>query len=476
MTTPDQESALNFNQTQYQNVQSPLDVSYAHSINTIASLRDYIISEDFLAGQRLNGRMSNVRRFFCLFVTFDFLFTSLMWIICVMLNGEYIIKALTEQVIHYNIHTSLFDIVLVSFCRFVILILFYAVIYVNHWIIISISTAATCGFLITKVLYFDWPHSSQPVFEVLLVLVSFILAWGEAWFLDFRVIPQETYANRYIVAGENERTPLIRSYVQGLPSMYTESVGNFYSPQGSPEGSLHRYQPNELYPRYIVPLRLSRQEEELYKDVANKTLIEAWELFQMNDWILQKVHQNDSVYSRIGSNKKKIFKLQADIETSPRYLLDELYYREQEFPKWNSAVKESHKVHSFDECTDITYTISKDSAGGLVSSRDFVNLRHWAKRANSYIICVCKTEHPSLPNNKKMTRGENGVGCFVMEAVDNPNKCILHWIVNIDLKLWLPSGILDKEMAAMMFKFVKDLRNHISSRTNGIHAEFFAYL
>lgn len=110
------------------------------------------------------------------------------------------------------------------------------------------------------------------------MLVSFILAWGEAWFLDFRVIPQETYANRYIVgknhailifysikkkqflAGENERTPLIRSYVQGLPSMYTESVGNFYSPQGSPEGSLHRYQPSELYPRYIVPLRLSRQE------------------------------------------------------------------------------------------------------------------------------------------------------------------------------------------------------------------------
>lgn len=58
--------------------------AHSHSINTIPSLRDYIVSEDLLAGQRTNGRMSNVRRFFCLFVTFDLLFTSLMWIICVM--------------------------------------------------------------------------------------------------------------------------------------------------------------------------------------------------------------------------------------------------------------------------------------------------------------------------------------------------------------------------------------------------------
>lgn len=38
---------------------------------------------------------------------------------------------------------------------------------------------------------------------------------------------------------DNERAPLIRSYVQGLPSMYTESVGNFYSPLCSPEGSIY---------------------------------------------------------------------------------------------------------------------------------------------------------------------------------------------------------------------------------------------
>ncbi|ERL92325.1 hypothetical protein D910_09642 [Dendroctonus ponderosae] len=172
--------------------------AHSYSVNTIPSIHDYIISEDLLAGQRLDGRMSAVRRFFCLFVTFDFLFISLMWLICVMvsyvsnvhtkshiyqhshllqLNGQNIVNAFIEQILHYNIHESLFDIVLVAFMRFLLLILFYAILYINHWIVIS------------------WTKTSQPVFEVLLVLASFIVSWGEAWFLDFRVIPQEVHAN-----------------------------------------------------------------------------------------------------------------------------------------------------------------------------------------------------------------------------------------------------------------------------------------
>lgn len=36
--------------------------------------------------------------------------------------------------------------------------------------------------------------SSEPIIQVLMIIVSCLLAWGEAWFLDCRVIPQERYA------------------------------------------------------------------------------------------------------------------------------------------------------------------------------------------------------------------------------------------------------------------------------------------
>lgn len=63
----------------------------------------------------------------------------------------------------------------------------------------------------------------------------------------------------FSAATESERAPLIRSYVQGLPSVYTESVGNFYSPQGSPEGSLDRFEQSPILGLY-PPVRFTRDE------------------------------------------------------------------------------------------------------------------------------------------------------------------------------------------------------------------------
>lgn len=54
--------------------------------HNITRTPDIVLSEDLIAGARHNGRMSNVRRFFCLFVTFDLLLTFLMWLICTMVR------------------------------------------------------------------------------------------------------------------------------------------------------------------------------------------------------------------------------------------------------------------------------------------------------------------------------------------------------------------------------------------------------
>ncbi|XP_060517726.1 steroidogenic acute regulatory protein-like isoform X2 [Cylas formicarius] len=457
-------NAGNFPSYQNENVPSALQISHSHSINTISSIRDCIVSEDLLAGQRLDGRMSNVRRFFCLFVTFDVLFISLMWLICIMLKGQNIMNALEQQIVHYNIRTSLFDIVLVALGRFLVLVFFYALLYINHWIIISLSTSFSCAFLIGKVFMYDWPHSSQPVFEVLLVLASFILSWGEAWFLDFRVIPQETHASRYLITStESERAPLIRSYVQGLPSMCTESVGNFYSPLGTPEGSLYR---NEAMHVTYPSVKLTGEQEEGYQSRAAMAFQNAWDLVQESDWKLERQQGQDKVFTRNVPKVGKIFKLEAEVDASSKFLLEELYYKVQDFPKWNPAIKESHKIQIIDEHTDICYQISTNGAGGLVSSRDFVNLRRWGHIEDCYIIAFMKTEHPSLPVNSKFTRGETGVGCYLMQDVSKkPAKCRFCWVLNTNLKIKIPKFVLEKEFAGMMFTFLKDLRHHISNST-----------
>uniref|UniRef100_A0AAR5QD71 START domain-containing protein n=1 Tax=Dendroctonus ponderosae TaxID=77166 RepID=A0AAR5QD71_DENPD len=453
-------------QYSYQNQtnRSSLDMSHSYSVNTIPSIHDYIISEDLLAGQRLDGRMSAVRRFFCLFVTFDFLFISLMWLICVMLNGQNIVNAFIEQILHYNIHESLFDIVLVAFMRFLLLILFYAILYINHWIVISLSTGLSSAFLIGKVFAFDWTKTSQPVFEVLLVLASFIVSWGEAWFLDFRVIPQEVHANRYLIsATESERAPLIRRFIQGVPSMYAEST-TFYSPRSSLQGSLlHEEEPENAV---IPPEQLTPDQETHYKHLGARTLQSAWDLYQKTDWKLRRQQNESRVFDRKDPQAGTIFKLETQIDASPRYILDELYFRVANLPKWNPTVKESQKVQAIDEFTDITYQVSENGAGGIVSSRDFVNLRQWARIENAYVLCCVKCDYPQLPPNNKYVRGENGVGGYILECIDGENdKCRFTWIINPHLKVRVPKTILDRQIWSMMMGFAQNLKTHINSLT-----------
>lgn len=67
-----------------------------------------------------------------------------------------------------------------------------------------------------------------------------MLSWGEAWFLDCRVIPQERHARSYFFAAtgttQDERAPLLSSNSRSAPSVgVPESVGNFYSPYDSDE-------------------------------------------------------------------------------------------------------------------------------------------------------------------------------------------------------------------------------------------------
>lgn len=95
------------------------------------------------------------------------------------MKGETIVNALREQVIHYTIQESLFDIILAALVRFLLLLTFYGLFAINHWSIIAVScttavvdllhlnkitlfffqikltTTASCAFLIGKVFYYD---------------------------------------------------------------------------------------------------------------------------------------------------------------------------------------------------------------------------------------------------------------------------------------------------------------------------------
>ncbi|KAM4027387.1 STARD3 N-terminal-like protein isoform 1-T3 [Anomaloglossus baeobatrachus] len=198
---------------------SLLDVHSINSAELVARLESYESS-----GKK---SISDVRRTFCLFVTFDFLFVALLWII--ELNAKNILEALQKEVLQYDYYYSFFDIFLLSFLRFNVLIIAYAICKIRHWWAVAVTTAITCAFLIVKVILSK--IFSQGAFGYVLPIMSFILAWIEAWFLDFKVLPQEAEEEnrRLVIQSVSERAALL------TPG--PRSDGQFYSPPESPADS-----------------------------------------------------------------------------------------------------------------------------------------------------------------------------------------------------------------------------------------------
>ncbi|XP_054420005.1 STARD3 N-terminal-like protein [Pteronotus mesoamericanus] len=212
----DMESVLTGSQTSHASLRN------VHSVNPtqlMARIESY-------EGRGKKG-ISDVRRTFCLFVTFDLLFVTLLWIIELNVNGG-IENTLEKEVVHYDFYSSYFDIFLLAVFRFKVLILAYAVCRLRHWWAIALTTAVTSAFLLAKVILSKL--FSQGAFGYVLPIISFILAWIETWFLDFKVLPQEAEEeNRLLIVQDaSERAALIPG---GL------SDGQFYSPPESEAGS-----------------------------------------------------------------------------------------------------------------------------------------------------------------------------------------------------------------------------------------------
>ncbi|XP_063013153.1 STARD3 N-terminal-like protein isoform X2 [Melospiza melodia melodia] len=192
-------------------IQVPADAENAHSssVESCPSLRDvHSINPTQLMAriESYEGRekkgISDVRRTFCLFVTFDLLFITLLWIIELNVKGG-IETTLEKEVLHYDYSSSYFD--------------------------IFFTTAVTSAFLLAKVIISQL--FSQGAFGYVLPIISFILAWIETWFLDFKVLPQEAEEeNRFLIAQDaSERAALLHPGVL--------SDGQFYSPPESVAGS-----------------------------------------------------------------------------------------------------------------------------------------------------------------------------------------------------------------------------------------------
>ncbi|XP_041988386.1 uncharacterized protein LOC121739863 [Aricia agestis] len=468
-------------ETLLSSVSSPPYRNFSHSQSV------NLVSEDLVAGHRPQGNMSSIRRFFCLFVTFDLLFTSLMWLICVVMKGDTLVQIFDKEIVHYDVKVSLFDIVIAAVLRFLVLLLFYAILYINNWIVIAISTSFTCAFLIGKVFVYDWPDASQPVFQVFLILTSFTLSWVEAWFLDFRVLPQELQAKQIIEAivhhGATERTPLLGGPTNRHlrpQSTHGESTVNWFSPVETPESSPR---PRKAGEQVI----LTQDQIDEYTQMAEKSMENAFRTIHLGGWKLEKrgSHKGDMVESVHTDEFGKVYRLTALIDCPAKFMYEELKNNLTKLPEWNPTILKSEMIKEVGPGIDLSYQVTAGGGRGIIAARDFVILRRNAALGRDgrptddepygYIASGVSVAVPGYPPFRDYVRGHNKVGCWFLrpKMVDvgdkMEEKSIFQWLMCCDLKGKIPQFVLDAAFATVMLDYIVHVRKFVAeSRAKGL--------
>uniref|UniRef100_A0A4W4HPW5 StAR-related lipid transfer protein 3 n=1 Tax=Electrophorus electricus TaxID=8005 RepID=A0A4W4HPW5_ELEEL len=340
------------------------------------------------AGERRS--ISDVRRTFCLFVTFDLLFVSLLWII--------------EN---------------------------------DHLFLLS------AGQLFT-----------ENAFGYVLPIVSFVVAWLETWFLDFKVLTQEAEDERAYLAAVNSASESARMIYTGALS-----EGQFYSPPESLAGS-----DDDLDEEGLDRRAVTGQEKEFVRQGQEAMSLVEQILAQEENWKFEKNNDaGDCVYTLEIPFHGKTFILKALMQCAAELVYQEVILQPEKMVQWNRTVSACQILQRVDDNTMVSYDVSSGAAGGVVSPRDFVNVRRVERRRDRYISAGMSTIHSAKPPHSRFVRGENGPGGFVvLKSSSNPSVCTFIWVLNTDLKGRLPRYLIHQSLAATMFEFMSHLRQRVN--------------
>ncbi|RVE68461.1 hypothetical protein OJAV_G00092020 [Oryzias javanicus] len=191
-------------------------------------------------------------------------------------------------------------------------------------------------------------------------------------------------------------------------------------------------------------------------------------LSEQDGWTVETVAPNgDKVLSKVLPDIGKVFKLEVVMEQHPDSLYEELVGNMEQMGEWNPNVKEVKILQKIGRETMITHEVSAETPGNVVGPRDFVNVRCTRRRGSTCFLAGMSTQHPKMPEQKGIIRAENGPTCIVMKpCAEHPNKTKFTWLLNLDLKGWIPKTIVNKVLSQTQVDFANYLRHRMADNVS----------
>merc|ERR1711893_583309 len=162
-----------------------------------------------------------------------------------------------------------------------------------------------------------------------------------------------------------------------------------------------------------------------YIKIAGDALEEAIEIANSTDgWKEEKKDDKtgDIVESKKNKSGRKIYRCKAKINIPPKLLIEAISDTDH-VTDWNKTLTEAKVLKTLNKDCAISYQVTSEGGGGMVSARDFVYVSKKGYNGNVFVMGGKSVEFKDAPTSGKIVRAINGPGCQMVGPTDDDNVC-----------------------------------------------------
>ncbi|GIY26842.1 steroidogenic acute regulatory protein, mitochondrial [Caerostris darwini] len=209
--------------------------------------------------------------------------------------------------------------------------------------------------------------------------------------------------------------------------------------------------------QFVVHHHKPAMKKNNFREMADRAIVESLRVIESKDWKIEMKGENGVVYSKNLPNIGKVFKYEGIVEIPAEKLNNKLFYNVEKCHEWNNSIEKANVIESIDKNTNVVHFISRNRF--FVSSRDFVHLRVWKKKADAFVHSSFSISHPRVPPANYI-RAEHRFCTYVMRPIrGEPTKTHLTWLMQVSLKGWVPQNITDHAVTYGMIEHLLDIKS-----------------
>ena len=200
--------------------------------------------------------------------------------------------------------------------------------------------------------------------------------------------------------------------------------------------------------------KMSQTDEQIV-EIVSAALETAMDLAAEEEgWKVEKEQGKAVVKSKKNKDGRKMWLCTATVDIAPKALWDKLLDTDN-LTTWNTTLTESKTVKKLDDNVKVSYQVTTEGGGGIVSARDFVYGFKTMTKDNTFVIGGMSVEMADQPEQKGRVRAVHGPGCQIVHPVEGEaGKTKFTWLMDCDYKGMIPNSIIEIAMPTAQLQMV----------------------